>query len=224
LVEKRGKRGGKALPEKIFPNKPARQPFLSMKQTMSDAETSDAELLRDYAQGHAAAMEQLVARYRSALFSWLLGMTGNRADAEDLFQEVWFRVIRHAERFTDVSFKAWMWKIARNLLIDFRRKRKPDISLDAVEDEEDQPLVDTLVAKGAGPAEAVENDDLTRRVMRAVGALPDVQREVFLMRVQGDLSFSEIAETLNIPLNTALGRMHDAMMKLKKMVAEEGQS
>lgn len=195
-----------------------------MKQTMPDAETSDAELLRDYAQGHAAAMDRLMARYRSALFSWLLGMTGNRADAEDLFQEVWFRVIRHAGRFTDVSFKAWMWKIARNLLIDFRRKRKPDISLDAVEDEEDQPLVDTLVAKGAGPAEAVENDDLTRRVMRAVGALPDVQREVFLMRVQGDLSFSEIAETLNIPLNTALGRMHDAMMKLKKMVAEEGQS
>ncbi len=166
-------------------------------------------------------MDQLVGRYRSPLFSWLLGMTGNRADAEDLFQDVWFRVIRHAGRFSDVSFRAWLWKIARNLLIDFRRKRKPDISLDAVADEEDVPLVDQLTARDTGPAKAVELDDMTKRVLRAVATLPEVQREVFLMRVQGDLSFSEIAQTLTIPLNTALGRMHDAMTKLKKLLTEE---
>ena len=193
-----------------------------MKQEMPEDQTSDAQLLRAFAEGEATAMDQLVGRYRQALFSWLLGMTGNRADAEDLFQDVWFRVIRHAGRFNDVSFKAWLWKIARNLLIDFRRKRKPDVSLDAVDDEDDQPLVDQLTAKGAGPAEAVEMGDMTKRVMRAVTSLPEVQRAVFLMRVQGDLSFSEIAETLNIPLNTALGRMHDAMTKLKKLLAEEG--
>ena len=132
-----------------------------------------------------------------------------------------FRVIRHAGRFNDVSFKAWLWKIARNLVIDFRRKKRPDLSLDAVEDEDDQPLVDQLVAGERGPAEAVERDDLAKRVLKAVGSLPAIQREVFLMRVQGDLSFSEIAETLGIPLNTALGRMHDATTKLKKMFAEE---
>ncbi len=192
-----------------------------MKQKMTDIETSDAELLRSFSQGESAAMDQLVARYRSALFSWLLGMTGNRADAEDLFQDVWFRVIRHAGRFNDVSFRAWLWKIARNLLIDFRRKRKPDISLDAVVNEDDVPMVDQLIARDTGPAKAVELDDMTKRVMRAVTTLPDVQRDVFLMRVQGDLSFNEIAETLNIPLNTALGRMHDAMTKLKKLLTEE---
>jgi len=149
-------------------------------------------------------------------------MVGNRADAEDLFQDIWFRVIRHAERFNDVSFKAWLWKIARNIVIDFRRKRKPDLSLDAVDDEEDsQPLLNQLTATDAGPAECVERDDLTKRVMGAVASLPDVQREVFLMRVQGNLSFSEIAATLGVPLNTALGRMHDAMTKLKKMLGEE---
>ena len=188
---------------------------------MPDDETSDAELLRAFSKGDCPAMDQLVGRYRQSLFSWLLGMTGSRADAEDLFQDVWFRVIRHAGRFNDVSFKAWMWKIARNLLIDFRRKRRPDISLDAVENEDDQPLLEQLADTGVGPAKAVELDDLTRRVMQAVARLPDVQREVFLMRVQGDFSFSEIAETLDIPLNTALGRMHDAMNKLKKLLAKE---
>jgi RNA polymerase sigma-70 factor (ECF subfamily) len=63
---------------------------------------------------------------------------------------------------------------------------------------------------------------MAKRVLAAVGTLPPIQREVFLMRVQGNCSFSEIAETLNIPLNTALGRMHDAMNKLKKRLSEEG--
>jgi len=195
-----------------------------MKEASPDIEISDADLLLAFAQGEADAMDVLVARYRSALFSWLMGMTGNHADAEDLFQEVWFRVIRHAGRFNDVSFRAWLWKIARNLLIDFRRKRKPDVSLDASEDEDDVPLVDQLTASEIGPAKAVELEDITKRVMRAVLTLPDVQRDVFLMRVQGDLSFSEIAETLNNPLNTAFGRKHDAMTKLKKLLAEEART
>ncbi len=195
-----------------------------MKETMPDAETSDADLLLCFSQGNSAAMDQLVGRYRQALFSWLLGMTGNRADAEDLYQDVWFRVIRHAGRFNDVSFRAWLWKIARNLLIDFRRKRKPDVSLDATEDEDDVPLIDQLAARDRGPAKDVELDDMTKRVMIAVATLPEVQRAVFLMRVQADLSFSEIAETLGIPLNTALGRMHDAMAKLKKLLAEEART
>lgn len=188
---------------------------------MSETEISDAALLRAFAEGEESALEALMGRYRQALFSWLLGMTANRADAEDLFQEVWFRVIRHAARFNDVSFKAWLWKIARNLLIDFRRKRKPDLSLDAVNDEEDEPLVNRLVAGGAGPAKTAELQDMTARVMQALATLPEVQRDVFLMRVQGGLAFNEIAETLGIPLNTALGRMHDAMGKLKRLLAEE---
>ena len=189
-----------------------------MNHEMFDETTSDAGLLQAFTQGHAKAVDLLVARYRQALFSWFVGMTGNHADAEDLFQELWFRVIRHAGRFNDVSFKAWVWKIARNLVIDFRRKKKPDVSLDAVEDEDDQPLLDQLTSSARGPAEAVERDDLSKRVLKAVGTLPQIQREVFLMRVQGNLSFSEIAEAL---LNTALGRMHDATTKLKKLLAEE---
>ena len=181
----------------------------------------DAELLARFAAGDSSAMDRLVSRYRQSLFSWLVGMTGNRADAEDLFQDIWVRIIRHSERFSNVSFKAWMWKIARNVLIDFRRKRRAEVSLDAVTDEDDAPMVDQLVAQGASPAQRVELDDMTRRVMRAVANLPEVQREVFLMRTQANLSFAEIAATMGVPLNTALGRMHDAMNKLKKVLASE---
>jgi len=192
-----------------------------MKPVIPDEQRDDAELLFAYSKGDVSAMDCLVGRYRQALFSWFLGMTGSRADAEDLFQDLWVRVIRNADRFENVSFRAWMWQIARNLLIDFRRKKKPDVSLDAVETEDDQPLLEQLVSPEKGPAEELEQADLARRAMRAVGQLPEIQREIFLMRVQGDLSFSEIAETLKIPLNTALGRMHDATTKLRAILTKE---
>ena len=192
-----------------------------MKPVIPEDQSSDADLLFAYAKGDVSAMECLVGRYRQALFSWFLGMTGIRADAEDLFQELWVRVIRNAGRFENVSFRAWMWQIARNLLIDFRRKKKPDVSLDAVESEDDQPLLEQLVSPDRGPAEDLEQADLAMRAMRAVGQLPAIQREIFLMRVQGGVPFNEIAQTLNIPLNTALGRMHDATTKLRVLLAKE---
>jgi len=192
-----------------------------MEAVILDDQTSDADLLFAYSRGDVPALDCLVGRYRQAFFSWFLGMTGSRADAEDLFQDLWVRVIRNAGRFENVSFRAWLWQIARNLLIDFRRKRKPDVSLDAADDEDDHPLLDQLVAPGRGPAEDLELTDLAMRAMRAVGQLPAIQREIFLMRVQGGLSFNEIAEMLKIPLNTALGRMHDATTKLRGLLAKE---
>jgi RNA polymerase sigma-70 factor (ECF subfamily) len=192
-----------------------------MKEVIPEDPTRDADLLAAYVKGDVPSLDALVGRYRQTLFSWFLGMTGSRSDAEDLFQEVWIRIIRNADRYKDVSFRAWMWQIARNLLIDFRRKRKPNISLDAVEEDEDQPLLETLIAPDASPREVVERTDLARRAMQAVGKLPAVQREVFLMRTQGDLPFNEIAQILKIPLNTALGRMHDATTRLRQLLMKE---
>ena len=192
-----------------------------MKPVISDEHISDADLLFAYVKGDVGSMDRLVGRYRQAMFSWFVGMTGCRADAEDLFQDLWVRVIRHADKFENVSFRAWLWQIARNLLIDFRRKKKPDVSLDAVDSEDDHPLLDQLVSPRRGPAEDLEQTDLAMRAMRAVGRLSEAQREIFLMRVQGGLSFNEISETLRIPLNTALGRMHDATTKLRLLLAKE---
>jgi RNA polymerase sigma-70 factor (ECF subfamily) len=96
-----------------------------------------------------------------------------------------------------------------------------DFSLDEVSEDDDQPLLETLVAKGPTPQQEVERTDMALKAMQAVEKLPVVQREVFLMRVQGDLPFHEIAKILNVPLNTALGRMHDATTRLKQMLTKE---
>lgn len=182
--------------------------------------TRDAELLSAYLKGNANAFKVLEVRYRRALFAWLVSSLGNRSDAEDLYQDIWLKIVKKADTFKDVSFKAWMWKIARNRVIDFRRKKRPDLTLDSTFGEDDKPLVERLESNDSGPAYKVEMDDMTRKAMAIVDQLPEIQREVFLMRFQSHLSFKEIAVALDIPMNTALGRMHDAMKKVKKQLME----
>lgn len=188
-------------------------------------DADDAELMAAYVRGDVSAMDALVARYRQPLFAWFLGMTGNRAVAEDLFQDCWYRVIRSAERFSDISFKAWLWRIARNLTIDLHRKKKPDASLDVPLDADGEgdgaTLGDLIPSAAHTPGEQAELADMRLRVRRAVASLTPGQREVFLMRTEAGLPFNEIAGQLGIPLNTALGRMHDALGKLKRLVNEE---
>ncbi len=188
---------------------------------MTEETISDAALLQEFAAGKMSAFDTLVSRYRQVLFGWLVSSTGSHADAEDLFQEIWMRVMRHAERFTDTSFRAWMWTIARNLVIDYRRKRRPTLSLDATSGEDDLPLVDRLEGSNRNPGEDLELYDLNRQIFEAVQKLPEMQREVFLMRTQADMTFKEIATALDIPLNTALGRMHDALKKLRVFLRRE---
>lgn len=182
--------------------------------------TSDADLLSAYVKGNTDAFRTLEERYRRPLFAWLVSSLSNRSDAEDIYQDVWLKIIKKADTFKNVSFKAWLWKIARNRVIDFRRKKRPDLTLDATYREDDLPMVAKIESKGRGPAGNVEIDDMTQRVMMIVDQLPESQREVFLMRMQAHLSFKEISESLNIPINTALGRMHDALKKVKKQILE----
>ncbi|MDA3927254.1 MAG: sigma-70 family RNA polymerase sigma factor [Kiritimatiellae bacterium] len=183
-------------------------------------EISDAELIDFYVKGDSSAFAALESRYRKQLFAWLVSSLSNRSDAEDLYQDIWMKIIKKADSFKNVSFKAWMWKIARNRVIDFRRKKQPDLTLDTSFNEDAQPFVERLKSKETGPAKRFEIDEMTQKVFFIVGQLPDNQREVFLLRMESHLSFNEIATSLDIPLNTALGRMHDAIKKVKKKLLE----
>ena len=186
---------------------------------MADTRT-DPELVAAFASGDAAAMEELVARYRGPLFSWLVLQAGDRATAEDLYQDVWLKILKGAAAFHDVSFRAWMWRIARNRLIDHRRKMRPELTLDQPvggPDGEADGLsnVDRLPDAREGAAEALQGEERRRALREAVAKLPPAHRQIVAMRLVEGLSFKEIAERLEIPINTALGRMHDAVGKLK---------
>ena len=187
---------------------------------MADART-DSELVAAFASGDAAAMEELVSRYRRALFSWFSLQVQDRGTAEDLYQDVWLKVIRGAATFHDVSFKAWMWRIARNRLIDHRRKMRPELTLDqpvaGADGDEDAPSnVDRVSDGRANVAEEMQGEERRRALREAVAKLPEAHRQIVAMRLVENMAFKDIAERLGISINTALGRMHDATKKLRR--------
>lgn len=169
---------------------------------------SDEKLLLAYLEGDESGMGELIDRFRRPLFSVILRMVGDAHDAEDIFQETFFRVLRGRDQFdAERKFSSWLFAIAVNLCRDHLRKDRR--SLESGQDE---------LPEVAG-SEDPESDSWRREVRAAVESalqsLPPEQREVFLLREYGGLSFKEIAELSGVNINTALGRMHMAVKKLR---------
>jgi RNA polymerase sigma-70 factor (ECF subfamily) len=171
--------------------------------------------LEEYRRGRIDALGQLVEHYRRPLYAFILRMMEGHADAEEVFQEVWIRVIRNIDTYQDQRFLSWLFRIAHNLVIDRARKRKPQVELDAHEPGNGSPLEARLASPGLGPGSEVAGRDLGVRIGAAVARLPAEQREVFLMRSEGDIPFKEIARIQGTSINTALARMQYALNKLR---------
>jgi RNA polymerase sigma-70 factor (ECF subfamily) len=183
-------------------------------------EESDTALLEAYREGSAGALGRLMERHERMLFGFIRTMTGCQADADDIYQEVWLRVIRKGESFKEGNFGGWLVRIARNVIIDNARKRKPSVSLDA-ELSEGVTMAGVLAGPGFDASETVADDELGRRIASAVSTLPAEQKEVFLLRVQADMPFKEIARLQKVSINTALARMQYALAKLRDLLKKE---
>jgi RNA polymerase sigma factor (sigma-70 family) len=185
---------------------------VSSKPLTVDPGASDLELARAFQKGSEAAAGVLVERHGRPLMAYLRAKS---PEAEDLFQETWLRAFRRIGSFKGGNFRAWLTVIARNGMIDRSRRRQPTVSLDA-HDETGHTLSDTLRdGTPTAPVRLAGQED-GERILERIQALPADQREVFLLRTQQELSFAEIARLLHIPLNTALGRMHYAVTKLRR--------
>jgi len=183
--------------------------------------SDDEVLLQRYRAGEVDAFDELVRRHSRALFSYIRGMVGHQEEAEDIFQDAWARVIRHEASFRGGTVRGWIWRIAKNAVIDRMRRRKPNDSLDRPVGEDGLRLADQIAADGLSVPDQVDGADLGVRIAACVAGLPPPQREVFLMRTTSGLSFEEIAKILKVPLNTALGRMHYAVARLRNVLASE---
>jgi RNA polymerase sigma-70 factor (ECF subfamily) len=185
---------------------------------MTDAE--DIELIVLYRKGEVAALEQLVEKYRRPLFGFIVNMMGTAGEADEVFQEVWLRVIRKIDLYRQKNFLGWIVRIARNIVIDRARRDKPAVSLDQ-ERNEGYSLGETLPGSEPGPMARVEAGDLGKRIAAAVADLPAEQREVFLMRTETGLAFKEIAKAQKVSINTALARMQYALQKLRTVLKDD---
>lgn len=194
----------------------------TMQQSMDDQ-----QLVSFYIKGNESALEVLIHRHKKRLFSYIMTITNNRDLAEDVFQETFFKVIntlRRGQYNEEGKFLPWVERIAHNLLIDhFRKdKRMPTISGRTNEEGDEFDIFD-LIQNGESNAEQqISKRQLNKDLRRMVTKLPEDQREVLMMRHYYEMSFKEIAETTNVSINTALGRMRYALLNLRKMIKEHG--
>jgi len=183
---------------------------------------SDEELMLAYARGDAAAFETLYGRHKAALFGLVLRSVRARADAEEIFQDVWMRAIDARTRYQPTArFSTWLYTIAHHRLIDhWRAKGLSLVSLDAHEDE-DGPVIDPPAPPSAEPHEIAAAVQTRDRLLAAIEALPLVQREAFLLHAEGGLDAGEIAQATATHAEAAKSRLRYELKKLREAIADE---
>ena len=189
-------------------------------------EPADETLMERYARGDAAAFDQLMTRHQRPLFGFILRSVRDRAEAEDLFQEVFMKVIRAAPTWRpEAKFTTWLYTVARNALIDRSRRRKthtPDLSLaDPVGDADGPTRLDTVASPDANPLDETLGEELRQALEAALGALPEDQREALLLKRDG-LTFDAIAEVTGVKANTVKSRLRYALEKLRATLHARG--
>lgn len=165
-------------------------------------------------------ISEIIAEERSRLRNFIRKRVPNEADAEDLLQEVFYELIEAYRLMEPVQrWSAWMFRVARNRIIDlFRKKRLEAFGSDPVtvsDEGEALPLGEVLTSPDAGPAEAYARTVLLEELEEALDELPQEQREVFIAHEIEGYSFKEIAARTGVRVNTLLSRKHYAVVHLR---------
>lgn len=189
---------------------------------MKNSILGDQELVQAYVKGDQSAIEVLINRHRSKVYTYILLTIKNQQLAEDLFQETFIKVIqslRKGKYRDNGRFLSWVIRIAHNLIIDHFRKEK---QMNAVSnDDSEMDLFNSKKLSDDNIEDILVHTQIRAEIRALINELPDDQREVVLLRHYGGLSFKEIADQTNVSINTALGRMRYALINLRKMIREK---
>ena len=185
------------------------------------ANCTDQQLVHLYLDGNADALATLVMRYKDKIYTSIYLLVKDKYLAEDLFQDVFIRVIDTLKsgRYTDEGkFLPWALRIAHNLCVDHFRKIKRNPS---IKTSDDHDIFEVLNFSEPGAEQVMMQSQSHDRIRKMIDMLPEDQREVIVLRHYADLSFKEIADLTKCSINTALGRMRYGLINLRKMMTEK---
>lgn len=180
-------------------------------------------LVKKAQSGDTDAFEKLLTQHEKLVYNLALRTLGNEHDAQDAAQEAFIKAWTSLATFRGESkFSVWLYRLTNNVCIDLLRRRRTDtISLtqtDSDGDEVELEIADT----SASPEKVLERKELKRRLDAALAALPEDYRRVLLLRENGDLSYEEIAQTLDMDIGTVKSRIFRARKKLCMILSEDG--
>jgi RNA polymerase sigma-70 factor (ECF subfamily) len=183
-------------------------------------QVADLDLIRSFQAGDTEAFDVLVTRYKDRIYSSILFFVKDTYLAEDLFQDVFIKIIDTLKnkRYTEEGkFLPWALRIAHNLCVDYFRKVK---RTPAIKTSDDQDIFEVIKVSQEAPDQKLMRGESHEKVRRMLDLLPEEQREIIVLRHYANLSFKEIAEITNCSINTALGRMRYGLINLRKMMTE----
>ena len=180
---------------------------------------TDDEVVQLFKQGSNDAFEELVLRYKNALYYYIKAMVKDEGAAEDLFQEVFVSFFKHADSYqAQGKFKSWLFLTARNKVFNFLRDHAKQVSLDETDDEGNFIWHEKIADGQAEFLDQMTRQDFILQVNRAAEKLSPAQWEIIQLRPY--FSFKEIAQLTSRPLGSVLADGHRGMMKLKKILEQ----
>ncbi|MFY7900910.1 MAG: RNA polymerase sigma factor [Chitinophagaceae bacterium] len=184
------------------------------------AHASDTQLIDSFQKGNTFGLEVLVNRYKDKIFSSILFLVKDKYLAEDLFQEVFIKIIDtlRSNRYNEEGkFLPWALRISHNLCVDYFRKVNKTHFIAS----DDKDVFEFIGDVGDSADNKITSQQTHDKVRRMLDFLPEEQREVIVLRHFAGMSFKEIADITNSSINTCLGRMRYGLINLRKIMAEK---
>jgi RNA polymerase sigma-70 factor, ECF subfamily len=176
-----------------------------------------AQLAQGLHGGDPEFVDGLIEKYQHRLLRYLLSLTGNRATAEDLFQETWVRVLERGHQYrAQWKFEVWLFSIARHLTIDLARRKKTD-SLDELMDPDEGPGFEPR-AFGPSAFDELSAGEESDRMARVLARIPAAYREALTLRFHEDLDIEEMATVMKAPPSTVKSRLYRGLDALRKQL------
>jgi RNA polymerase sigma-70 factor (ECF subfamily) len=176
-------------------------------------ERSDEALMKAYADGDMSAFEHLYNRHRGPLYRYILRQVGDAATANDLYQGSWEKIIRARGRYRpSAPFKAWMYRVAHNHVIDHFRRRQPS----------SETAPDEMAGSQAEPDEQLLQHNQRRDLLAAIHSLPAEQKDTLMLKLEAGLDLHTIAKVTGVNRETAKSRLRYAVNKLKQILGDQG--
>ena len=185
---------------------------------MSIKVKSDEQLISSYLGGSEKSLNIIIKRHRSRLLYFIVSKVNDISLAEDIFQETYIKVINTLKRGMyneQGKFISWVTRIAHNLIIDYYRKIKKN---KLVRSNESYNIFDFVSDTEQSKEDLMINERISSELKLLINHLPENQKNVLKMRFYSNMSFAEIAESQNLSINTALGRMRYALINLRKII------
>ncbi|NOZ62038.1 MAG: sigma-70 family RNA polymerase sigma factor [Calditrichaeota bacterium] len=189
---------------------------------------SDEKLVQLFLSGDEAAFSALVGRYKYAIFQFILMKTKNRELAADLTQDVFVRLYNSANKYKNSGkFYSWLVRMAQNICIDHFRKNHGRQFVPLVAESKEADSLLTLQSAGdemnpSNPAEIFEKKEIRSVLKKAIGQLPEDQREAIVLCHYHGLAYRDIAEIQTCPIGTVKSRVHHALLKIKNYLDQAG--